>query len=46
LVIVNGARLAQNGRAGPLLKETLRTMVDDTRTAFASFRARYLPAKA
>ena len=46
LVILNGARLAQNGRAGPLLKETLRTMVDDTRTAFASFRARYLPAKA
>jgi len=46
LVILNGARLAQNGRAGPLLKETLRTMVDDTRTAFASFRARYFPAKA
>jgi Cd2+/Zn2+-exporting ATPase len=46
LVILNGARLAQNGQALPLLKETLRTMVDDTKRAFASFKARYMPAKA
>ena len=46
LVILNGARLAQNGQAVPLLKETLRTMVEDTRQAFASFKARYLPTKA
>lgn len=46
LVILNGARLAQNGQAIPLLKETLRTMVDDTKLAFASFKARYMPAKA
>ena len=46
LVILNGARLAQNGQALPLLKETLRTMVEDTKVAFASFRARYIPSKA
>ena len=46
LVILNGARLAQNGQAIPLLKETLRTMVNDTKLAFASFKARYMPAKA
>jgi Cd2+/Zn2+-exporting ATPase len=46
LVILNGARLAQNGQALPLLKETLKTMVDDTKQAFASLRARYLPSKA
>ena len=46
LVILNGARLAQNGQALPLLKETLRTMVDDTKIAFSSFRARYFPTKA
>jgi len=46
LVILNGARLAQNGQSIPLLKETLRTMIDDTKLAFSSFRARYLPAKA
>lgn len=46
LVILNGARLAQNGQALPLLKETLRTMVEDTKTAFSSFRARYFPSKA
>jgi len=46
LVILNGARLAQNGQSIPLLKETLRTMIDDTELAFSSFRARYLPAKA
>ena len=46
LVILNGARLAQNGQAIPLLKETLRNMVDDTKLAFASFKARYMPAKA
>lgn len=46
LVILNGARLAQNGKALPLLKETLRSMVNDTKVAFASFRERYLPTKA
>ncbi len=46
LVILNGARLAQNGQALPLLKETLRSMVNDTKVAFASFRERYLPTKA
>ena len=46
LVILNGARLAQNGQSIPLLKETLRTMIDDTKLAFSSFRARYFPAKA
>ena len=45
LVILNGARLAQNGQAMPLLKETMRTMVNDTKVAFASFRARYVPRK-
>ena len=46
LVILNGARLAQNGQSIPLLKETLRTMMEDTKLAFASFRARYFPTKA
>ena len=46
LVILNGARLAQNGQALSLLKETLRSMVDDTKVAFTSFRERYLPSKA
>lgn len=46
LVILNGARLAQNGQAIPLLIETLRTMVQDTKEAFASFKARYLSQKA
>ena len=46
LVILNGARLAQNGQSIPLLKETMRSMIDDTKVAFSSFRARYFPAKA
>ena len=46
LVILNGARLAQNGQALTLLKETLRSMVEDTKVAFSSFRERYLPSKA
>ena len=45
IVILNGARLAQNGQSFNLLKETLSTMVDDTKLAFSTFRARYLPAK-
>ena len=46
LVILNGARLAQNGQSIPLLKETMRSMIQDTKLAFSSFRARYLPTKA
>lgn len=42
LVILNGARLAQNGEALVLLKETLRTMIDDTKEAFSCFKQRYL----
>lgn len=45
LVILNGARLAQNGQSLPLLKETMRAMIEDTKVAFSSFRARYFPAK-
>ncbi|MEC8681797.1 MAG: heavy metal translocating P-type ATPase [Candidatus Thermoplasmatota archaeon] len=45
IVILNGARLAQNGQSFKLLKETLGTMVDDTKLAFSTFRARYFPAK-
>ena len=45
LVILNGARLAQNGQSLPLLKETMRAMIEDTMVAFSSFRARYFPAK-
>ena len=45
IVILNGARLAQNGQSFKLLKETLSTMVDDTKLAFSTFRARYFPAK-
>ena len=41
IVILNGARLAQNGQSFNLLKETLSTMVDDTKLAFSTFRARY-----
>lgn len=45
IVILNGARLAQNGQSFKLLKETLSTMVDDTKLAFSTFRTRYFPAK-
>jgi hypothetical protein len=45
LVILNGARLAQNGEAFVLLKETLRTMVGDTKEAFSCFKQRYLSSK-
>lgn len=45
LVILNGARLAQNGQSMSLLKETLRSMVHDTKVAFSSFRERYIPSK-
>ena len=45
IVILNGARLAQNGQSMKLLKETLKSVVEDTRIAFSSFRARYLPAR-
>jgi len=45
LVILNGARLAQNGEALVLLKETLRTMIDDTKEAFSCFKQRYLSPK-
>ena len=45
LVILNGARLAQNGQAGALLKETMRTLVDETKEAFRCFQARYWPTR-
>ena len=45
IVILNGARLAQNGQSFKLLKQTLSTMVDDTKLAFSTFRARYIPVK-
>jgi Cd2+/Zn2+-exporting ATPase len=45
VVILNGARLAQNGQSFKLLKETMKSMVQDTRVAFASFKARYIPAR-
>jgi Cd2+/Zn2+-exporting ATPase len=45
IVILNGARLAQNGQSMKLLKETLKSVVEDTQIAFSSFRARYLPAR-
>lgn len=45
IVILNGARLAQNGQSFELLKQTLSTMVDDTKLAFSTLRARYFPAK-
>ena len=45
LVILNGARLAQNGQSLPLLKETMRGMIKDTKVAFSSFRARYFAAR-
>ena len=45
LVILNGARLAKNGQSIPLLKETLRAMVGDTKDAFSSLRQRYFSGK-
>ena len=45
IVILNGARLAQNGQSMKLLKETIRSVVSDTRLAFSMFRARYIPAR-
>ena len=45
VVILNGARLAKNGQSFKLLKETMKSMVLDTRIAFASFKARYIPAR-
>ena len=45
LVILNGARLAKNGQSIPLLKETLRAMVGDTKDAFSSLKQRYFSGK-
>ena len=45
IVILNGARLAQNGQSLKLLKATLTSVVSDTRIAFSTLRARYLPAR-
>jgi Cd2+/Zn2+-exporting ATPase len=45
IVILNGARLAQNGQSIKLFKETLKSMVEDTKVAFSTFRARYLPTR-
>ena len=45
IVILNGARLAQNGQSFKLLKETMVSMVADTKLAFSSFRSRYIPVR-
>ena len=45
IVILNGARLAQNGQSIALLKETLASVVAETRRSFSMFRRRYLPAR-
>jgi len=45
IVILNGARLAQNGQSFKLMKESLAAMVSDTREAFSTLRARYFPAQ-
>ena len=45
IVILNGARLAQNGESFKLLKQTLSTMLDDTKLAFSTFKSRYFPAR-
>ncbi|MEC7504941.1 MAG: heavy metal translocating P-type ATPase [Candidatus Thermoplasmatota archaeon] len=45
IVILNGARLAQNGESVKLLKQTLSTMLDDTKLAFSTFKSRYFPAR-
>ncbi len=44
-VIINGARLAQNGQSLKLLKATILTMIEDMKLAFAMFRSRYIPKK-
>jgi hypothetical protein len=44
-VILNGARLAQNGQSFKLMKQSLGAMVSDTKEAFSTFRARYIPAR-
>ena len=46
IVILNGARLAQNGQSFKLLKQSLAAMVSDTKEAFSTFRARYIPVRA
>ena len=45
IVILNGARLAQNGQSFKLMKQSLSAMVSDTKEAFTTFRARYIPAR-
>ena len=45
IVILNGARLSQNGKAFILFKDTLRTMLEDTKDAFSSFKQRYFSQK-
>ncbi|RJU94203.1 MAG: cation-transporting P-type ATPase [Candidatus Poseidoniales archaeon] len=45
IVILNGARLAQNGQSMKLFKETMKSMVEDTKIAFSTFGARYLPTR-
>ena len=45
IVILNGARLAQNGQSFKLMKQSLAAMVSDTKEAFTTFRARYIPAR-
>jgi Cd2+/Zn2+-exporting ATPase len=45
IVILNGARLAQNGQSFKLMKQSLGAMVSDTKEAFSTFRARYIPAR-
>ena len=45
VVIINGARLAQNGQSLKLLKATMLTMIEDMKLAFAMFRSRYIPKK-
>ncbi|HII77754.1 MAG TPA: hypothetical protein HA267_01895, partial [Candidatus Poseidonia sp.] len=45
IVILNGARLAQNGQSFKLMKQSLAAMVSDTKEAFSTFRARYIPAR-
>ena len=45
IVILNGARLAQNGQSFKLMKQSLGAMVSDTREAFSMFRSRYIPVR-
>ena len=46
IVILNGARLAQNGQSFKLMKQSLGAMASDTKEAFSTFRARYIPVRA